>query len=133
MHARVIAGARSSGRRNPNNRLTVDVAEATPGAFTGALADAVITAAVTAWQPAAAAFRNDATIALAGRGGWRIPVGHRVWIAGSVESVADGISRTGLGDGVLLSAPDDWSPERVVPAMLATFAANALDQIPRRS
>jgi hypothetical protein len=30
----------------------------------------------------------------------------------------------------LISAPDDWSAERVVAAMTETLAANGLDEVP---
>lgn len=130
---RVMAGARVAGRRAPNNRLTIEINELTPGAFSTRVADLVTEAVVTAWQPIAVAFRNDDLIDVAARGGWSIPVGYRTWVAdsvGNVTSTATQITARRLEHGTFLSAPDAWAADDAASAMLATLQGNSLDKIP---
>ncbi|AIY46966.2 hypothetical protein G155_16940 [Mycobacterium sp. VKM Ac-1817D] len=90
-------------------------------------------ALASAWRPATLTLTDSATNRLARRGGWKIGAGYRTWISsevGTVSRVADGLTATELAGGTLISAPDDWSAEQVVAAMVETLAANGLDEVP---
>lgn len=128
----LTAGASASGRRTPSNSLTVEIKEVLPRTFTGEVADTAVRALVESWTPLVAALRDEETLIEAGRGGWSIPIGYRIWIAdsvGQVATAADGIAAQRLAHGSYLSAPDDWDAGAVVDGMLRTFSANGLDTI----
>lgn len=129
----VHAGSIAVGRRVPSHRLHIDLRETSPGGITSEVGDAVCAAVASAWQPATLTLTDSATNRLARRGGWKIGAGYRTWIsseAGTVSRVADGLTTTELSGGTLISAPDDWSAEQVVAAMVETLSANGLDEVP---
>ena len=67
------------------------------------------------------------------RGGWQIVPAYRLWLhdtVGSITTVAEGVTTTRLGNGTLLSVPDDWEPQQVVDATLRTLELNGLDELP---
>ncbi|QWW19897.1 hypothetical protein I6B53_01875 [Schaalia sp. 19OD2882] len=58
---------------------------------------------------------------------------HRVWIndwVGTITNPAPGITLERIGNGTLLSTPLDWPNERILDAILTTYARNNLDRIP---
>ncbi|WP_420112973.1 hypothetical protein [Pseudactinotalea sp.] len=87
------------------------------------------------WEPLAVDFTTKPLYADAGRSGWDIPVGYRVWIApevGTFTDVADGLSACPFEGETLLSAPDDWYFLDVAEAMKATLDMNGLDEVPHQ-
>lgn len=130
---RISAGNVAVGRRLPRRRLSVEVRETVAGSATSEDGDAVCAAVARAWRPATTEFADLAVRQLARRGGWQIGVGYRTWISsdvGEVSHVADGLTKAEVAGGTLVSAPDDWSANRVVESMLATLSANNLDEVP---
>lgn len=130
---RIKAGAAFSGRRSPQNHLTVEVREDRTGAFTAEIADALTQAVASTWEPAVTAIRNYQVVTTARRGGWSIPVGYRMWVSsavGGITTAADGIGVERTSAGTTLKAPDVWTPGQVVEAMVSTLHANDLDRIP---
>lgn len=129
----IDAGSIGIGRRVPRHRLHIDLRETSPGGITSEVGDAVCAAVASAWRPATLTLTDSATNRLARRGGWKIGIGYRTWISSEVGTfgrVADGLAATELAGGTLISAPDDWSADRVVAAMTETLAANGLDEVP---
>lgn len=129
----VHAGSIGVGRRVPNHHLHIDLRETSSGGITSEVGDAVCAAVASAWQPATLTLTDTVANRLARRGGWKIGAGYRTWISsevGTVGRVADGLTATELAGGTLISAPDDWSAEQVVPAMAETLSANGLDEVP---
>ncbi|WP_234790220.1 hypothetical protein [Mycolicibacterium fortuitum] len=129
----IDAGSIGIGRRVPRHRLHIDLRGTSPGGITSEVGDAVCAAVASAWRPATLTLTDSATNRLARRGGWKIGAGYRTWISsevGTVSRVADGLAATELSRGTLISAPDDWSAEQVVPAMTETLSANGLDEVP---
>ncbi len=129
----VAAGARVLAERLPMHTLAIKLREKSPGSLTGELADVVCAAVASTWQPATLKLTDSATNRTARRGNWKIGIGYRTWISsevGAVSRVADGLTATELYGGKLISAPDDWSAEQVVAAMVETLSANGLDEVP---
>ncbi|OBF24248.1 hypothetical protein [Mycobacterium kubicae] len=133
LHAQVSAGSHSTGRRVPLHTVSIDLRELVSGGVTGDIGDTLCMAVAEAWEPLALSLSDPAVNRIARRGGWKIPVGYRTWVSGYVgpiEELAGGLASRELADGTLISAPDDWSADRVVAAMTASLAANGLDEVP---
>lgn len=133
MHVRIAAGAATVGRRHPGHTLTIDLREMVPNGVTAADGDAACAATARAWHPSTFALYDPPVNVEARRGGWKIPIGYRTWISnqvGAVSRIAEGLASIELAEGTLVSAPDDWSADRVVTAMTTTLTANGLDEIP---
>lgn len=132
LHVQISAGSQSTGRRLPLHTIAIDIREVAPGGVTAEIGDILCAAVAETWTPAALSLSDLLVNRTARRGGWKIPVGYRMWISsavGVVDELADGLSAAELAAGTLISAPDDWSADRVVAAMTATLAANGLDEI----
>ncbi|GAB2622392.1 hypothetical protein [Pseudactinotalea suaedae] len=98
--------------------------------------DDLVALAVRAWNPLTVDFTTTAVHAEAGRSGWDVPVGYRLWTSpevGTFSEVAEGLTVRPLEGGTLLSAPDDWGYLAVAEAMRQTLEANDLDEIPHAS
>lgn len=133
LHAMIAAGAQTPGRRNPNNRMVLNITDVRDSALAPEMVDALLQSAVTAWAPAAVALRNDAIVDVAQRGGWSIPVGYRIWISdavGAVHGAANGLASQPFEGGTYLAAPDAWPADQAVTALLRTFESSGLDKIP---
>ncbi|WP_237113435.1 hypothetical protein [Mycobacteroides abscessus] len=129
----VSAGYVSFGGRVPAHHLKVDLREITPGGLTSEVGDAVVTAVASTWRPSYLMLTDREANRVARRGNWKIRVGYRTWInaqTAAVTQVADGLTMSKQNEGTLISAPDDWSAERVVEAMVATLQMNGLDEVP---
>jgi len=129
----VHAGSIGIGRRVPSHRLHIDLRGTSRGGLTSEVGDAVCTAVTSTWRPATLTLTDSATNRLARRGNWKIGAGYRTWVSsevGVVSRVVDGLTATELAGGTLISAPDDWTAEQVVAAMLETLAGNGLDEVP---
>jgi hypothetical protein len=124
-----VATARA--RRGPSNSVIVHLYAVDASGIPLDVGDAVVRSVVEAWDPLAVGLATTEVAALARRGGWKLPPGHRVWVAdavGTIDQVAPGGRSERLAAGSLLSLPDDWSPEQVVHVVLETFVG--LDEIP---
>lgn len=133
VQVRVTAGATTHGRRVPRHSLTVQFRQLATGGMTSGRADTVCEAVARTWEPSMLTLSDSAVNSLARRGNWKIGVGYRTWInteVGEVTDLADGLTSMTLAGGTLVSAPDDWSAERVVAALTKTLAVNGLDEIP---
>lgn len=129
----IAAGHPVVGRRLPTHHLLVELREMYVGAVTVDDGDAACAAVARTWESAMFTLSDDPVRQLARRGNWKIGIGYRTWISsevGAVNQVAEGVTATELGGGTLISAPDDWSAERVVAVLTETLAANGLDEVP---
>ena len=130
----IMAGGSAQGGRVPTNRLSVVVRETVPGAFTAAIGDPVLEVLVDVWSPLVATFRDRAVLDVARpTSPWQVLWGYRMWVhhsVGSISQVAEGVLVSRLGEGTLLSAPDEWTTQRVVEAMRATLSMNDIDEVP---
>lgn len=129
---RVRAGSKALATQLPVHTLLIDLQETVPGSLTAVLGDAACEA-VAQWHPSMFVLSDRPVRRAARRGGWKIDIGYRTWVSsevGATNRVAEGLSAAELAGGTLISAPDDWSAERVVTAMTETLAANGLDEVP---
>lgn len=130
----IHAGGSAQGGRIPVNRVSAVVRETVPGGFTAAIGDSVLGAVVEVWEPLTATFRDRAVLDVARpTSSWQALWGYRTWVhdsVGSISQVAEGVRVSRLGEGTLLSAPDEWTTQRVVEAMRATLSMNDIDEVP---
>lgn len=129
----IAAGHPALGLRLPRRRLNIELREVAAGALTSRDGDAACQAVAKSWQPGMLVLSDDPVRQLAPRGNWKVGVGYRTWIdakVGTVVQIAKGLIANELEGGTMISAPDDWSAEQVVQAMLSTLEANGLDEVP---
>ena len=130
----IEAGGSVEGGRRPVNHVGVVVMEAVLGRFTTTVVDPIVAAVVDVWNPLAGSFLDDEMLGLARpTNSWKVSIGYRVWVhdsVGSISQVAEGVRVSRLGEGTLLSAPDEWTTQRVVEAMRATLSMNDIDEVP---
>ncbi len=130
----IMAGGSARGGRVPVNSVGVEVRELVTGAFTTTVVDPITAAVVEVWEPLAATFVDQTVIDLARpTSSWQIPFAYRIWVndsVGSISQVAEGVRVSRLGEGTLLSAPDEWTTQRVVEAMRETLTLNDIDEVP---
>ncbi len=129
----IHAGAQSVGRRLPTHDSMLDVNLKRPGVVSGEQGDALVAAMVEAWSPLSVVLSTGALNVLAKRGMWKISAGYRLWLSdevGPIGAVAEGVTKSRLGGGTLLSVPDEWDAQRVVDAMAVTRELNGLDELP---
>lgn len=134
LHVHISAGSQSKGRRVPLHTVSIDLRELVFGGVTSKVGDTLCAAVAEAWNPLTLSLSDLLVNRTARRGGWKIPVGYRIWVdaqVGTINQLEQGLTATELAGGTLISAPDDWPAERVVAAMTATLAANRLNEIPR--
>lgn len=133
IEVRVSAGCVSAGTQIPRHRLWIGMKEKIEGGMSVDVGDKVSAATAELWRPAALVLDNNSVGKIVRRGGWKIDVGYRTWISsqiGQVTSLAEGLSSVELDGGSLISAPDGWPAAKVASAMVATLAANGLDDVP---
>lgn len=133
---RIAAGNSVAGKRLPRRRLNIELRETQPQAFTSTDATAVCDAVAQAWQPSTVALSDNRVRQVARRGGWKVPVGYRIWISselGAIRHTPDGLVATATTPvvGTMVSAPDDWPAERIVAATTELLTANGIDEVPR--
>lgn len=129
----IHAGAQSVGRRLPTHYSMLTVRPKAPGVVAAAQGDALVAAMVDAWSPLSVVLSTGGLNVLAKRGGWKISAGYRLWLSdvvGAVGEVAEGVTKSRLAGGWLLSVPDEWDAWRVVDAMAVTRELNGLDELP---
>lgn len=130
---RTSAGGLGAGRREPAQKCHVQVDPFGFPVLTAAQGDALVAAMVDAWSPLSVVLSTGSLNALARRGMWKISAGYRLWLSdevGPVGAVAEGVTKSRLAGGWLLSVPDEWDAQRVVDAMAVTRELNGLDELP---
>lgn len=131
---RVHAGQSFEPRRTTANQLSVKFTPKPGVRLEVGRLDAVLSAVVSAWYPAAAAIRDSRLIGLTrGRGSRSIPVGYRTWIGIAATQLVhsrDGVLVVPEAEGALIVVPDGWDPHQVVAAVLDTLQENNITALP---
>lgn len=138
-------GGPSIGRRTPQQSVRasilrrVDAGPAYGDPVDALLTDALLETITNAWAPLLAHSTNDA-LAKAAReadplqGGWRYPIGSRVWLRNDVGApitqLADGLTRREFAGGSIIAAPNEWTPEQIVPAFVDTYTRSGVSEVP---
>lgn len=130
----VHAGTNVISRRLPTHHADLTLTStSSDSAVPVELGDAAVRSLVTAFDPLMVSLTTGELNGLARRGGWKIPPAYRLWLhndVGPIHHLFDGVTATPLGNGTLLTVPDDWPPEPVIEAILNTLTYNNLDEIP---
>lgn len=129
----VTVGADLLGRRFPEQNVEGHLIAPQGTSVDVALADAMLESLVEAWSPLVAHLSTHAVTTARRRGGWKIPVGYRVWLReGTVtlDHLADGVATRPFAGGVMLSVPDDLPPEQAAAALVETYERNGVDVVP---
>lgn len=132
LQATVTAGDPHVGRRVPMHSLVISMSPKGDTGLPAGVAAALTDAVAEAFEPSMVRLASRAVGRTARRGDWLIPPAYRLWLHRDVAAElrpADGVVAQPLGAGTVLSVPDDWEPQQVVDAMLATFAASGIDEI----
>lgn len=129
----VTVGGPRLGKRNPAQTVRASVVHDQRGSVDQALPIAMFESLVEAWQPLSVQLTDVDINTSAGRGGWKIPAGYRVWLRDGVAEfnwLADGLTATPFAGGTVLAVPDDWPPDQIAMRLVETYERAGVEVLP---